>query len=236
MEAALLNNILTMLDVNANSFWVVLGLWSLLIVGFLAVLTTLLMKLLSNANNLSKILALKKPEIDVDSAIRNAVDVTEALRVLKHDNFADRVSVVQMHNGEHSITGIDFFKISITHQSNSKHTYPTIVEFDKGKPIATLLHVIEAIKIDKKPWLAIPDVETMHDDNHCRSFYLSYITKYGTKSIYFFPVTDVNGYLFGMGMIEYTKEKSDMEEKRLEDCKLRFQQIGAMLSGVERND
>lgn len=234
METILLANLLSFISLNPSSVWVIISASTLLTLVFLVVLTTLLIKLLNNSATLISLGSRVKKEEDFDKQIRCAVDVTQSLRSMKHDNFADRVSVIQTHNGDHSITGIDFFKYSITHQSQNEDIYATINDFDKGKPIGVVLDIIDSLKLKKQPWLAYEDVEELKQSSYSRSFYQSYCKVYGTKSVYIFPLVDVRGYMFGFGMVEYVNKSYSMEPKRLEQMADRFKQIGALLSGIEK--
>lgn len=233
METVLFINLLEYVTLNPESVWVAAITTVLIVLLLLVLVTTLLVKLLDNSFTLIRLSARKKKEEEFDKSIRCAVDITESLRAIKHDNFADRVSVIQTHNGDHSITGIDFFKFSITHQTTEHNIYPTIADFDKGKPIGLVLSIIDRLKLKKEPHIAYPSTNACNDSSYCRSFYQSYVIPYGAKSLYIFPLTDVKGYMFGFGMVEYVNQPYTMEDRRIKECEDRFIQIGALLSGTE---
>lgn len=235
MEITLLASLLDFISRNPESIWATVAMVSLLVLTFLVLASTLLLKLVTNTSQLTKRMSKTKSKQDWDEGIRSSKHIADFLRSIKHDNFADRVSLIQLHNGEHSINGLDHYKFTLTDQETVETVTPTIESLRKGMPLSMLIDVIHAIGIEKQTSVCIPDIsKTMHDHN-LRTFRSIYFTPNGTKSVYFFPVVDAYGYFFAVGMVEYVNQPHDMHDKRVRYIEREFLRLGGVLT-IDRRE
>jgi hypothetical protein len=54
----------------------------------------------------------------------------------------------------------------------------------------------------------------------------------GVKSIYMFPLVDSLGFTFGVGMVQYMKDRGTLDKEWALWCKDRFRAIGILLAGT----
>ena len=220
-----MNAILT----NPETAWV--G-YSLLILVALTVALTivsgLLVKLVNNIREISKNINFKKAT-DYKKQIKNEVDVSTILRSLRHDLHADRVCVLQYHNGVHSIADNSLLKVSMSHESLSLNVSSVMNEVQNW--FANSLGDINSDIFDGK-YIAHYNINEIATQPELRSIY-QYLMQKGVKSFYCFPVTDVYGRTFGIGVVQYIRKHHTMDGEWIRWTRDRFVAIGTLLAGTQ---
>jgi hypothetical protein len=238
METAMLASLLKFISMNPDSVWIYLVGMIAFTLTFLVIVTTMLIKIIANSKTLLDSVKGLHSEEELIKGIRDAEYVNEALRTIKHDNFADRVSLLQVHNSIHSVNGIEHFKMSITHQDVMESAGATTQELGT-KPMSMYVDIYKTFKWEGKTHIAIENISALHNDHFIQTFRKAYLERCGTQSVYFFPVKDIHGCLFGIGMVEYLQTGihtaeinlgEGLHEARLESMERSFAMIGGMLS------
>jgi hypothetical protein len=86
-------------------------------------------------------------------------------------------------------------------------------------------------QIFDRQYVAYPNLSTLEALPELRGLYEQF--KDTTRSFYFFPVTDLRGKVFGIGLVQYERHGHDMDEEWLRWCNDMFSNIGTLLAGVD---
>lgn len=194
-------------------------------IGF-SIASSFVVKLVINIKELIKHIPFND-KTDYEKQIKNELNIAPILSEIRHKVHADRVAILQYHNGIHSIANNSLLKVSMTHERLGLDT-SSLMNTLQGWP-ANYLSCLND-KIFDRQFVAFPDINTMRDNVELRSLYEHF--KGSTKSFYFFPVTDLRGKVFGVGIIQYEKYQYDMDDEWLRWANDLFSSIGTLLAGI----
>lgn len=197
-------------------------------VGFgIGMLTKSITTIVTNVKALKK--ELKKP--DYKKQIKCENSVSRVMRNIKDELFADRVLVIQYHNGVYSIANNSLLKLSITHEALERGVKSSMQNFQNTP--SNYLGNWNKIIFDSR-YIAIPSLRSINDSSDERGV-IEYLTDNGVQSMYMFPVEDSMGETFGIGVVEYVKKEHYLDSNKLHWTRSRFQGIGALLAGSEKD-
>lgn len=181
--------------------------------------------------NVKKIIATIKPEKQTDytKQIKREGNIAPLLADIRHNTYADRVCVVQYHNGVHSIANNSLLKVSMTHERVGLNV-PSIMNNVQSWPANYLGNINEQI-FDFR-YIAHPTLKSMAECPDMRGLY-DQLKTHGVKSVYCFPIQDAYGKVFGIGVIQYVHKEHDLDSTWLKWTQARFTSIGALLAGVQ---
>lgn len=224
MEQVILTEILK----DAEYGWLV-GL-SLILVAMTIVLSLISKHVASIIGNMKTIQkALGSPVKDYLKQMKNEADVTVILRTIRRYMGADRVLVLQYHNGVHSISGNHFWKISATHEVlgegvtsmlNSIQSWPSnyLGEWNADIFGGKYVEVVRKVDLNTNPGLR----------GVCEFLNLHKVDK-----LMAFPIADSYGKVFGVGMVHISDKVRYPEEGLITWASQRFYAVGALLAGTE---
>jgi hypothetical protein len=155
-------------------------------------------------------------------------DVTNHLRVIKHDLQCDRVLIMQLHNGIHSIARVPFLRYSCTHEQLSKGT-DSIMQLLQN--INANLYGSWNVDVFDGKNICYPKVHDISTSDPSLAGAEQFIAAHGVQSIYIFPLQDAYGKTYGAGIIEFCREERNLEVEWLKWTHSRFLAIGAILAG-----
>lgn len=130
--------------------------------------------------------------------------VLQKLEDLLHDIGCDRVLIIQYHNGEHSLNGVDFARMSCTHEVVDKSSKPNVKQNMRvqsrllGIPVTAYQSLTRRI-IEEKV-VIIEDVETIKHTNPSTYAELKF---HRAKSIVLVRLTDLQNNIVGFMLAEY---------------------------------
>lgn len=220
--------ILTELLSSSEYGW--LGWLSLLLVAITIVLSLISKNVVSIISNLKIIQAtLGSPVKDYKKQMKNEADVTEILRTIRYDLHADRVLVLQYHNGVHSIAGNHFWKVSATHE-------------ELGKGVTSMMHSVQSwpsnylgewnSQILENNYIVVDGKVDLEDNPGLRGM-CEFLNMYGVDKLMAFPIADSYGKVFGMGMVHITDKSRAPDEDLIKWASQRFYAVGALLAGTK---
>jgi|GEM_PF-4642384 len=193
----------------------------------LATITSFLVKLVSSTKELAKELKISK-ESDYTGQIKNETNISPLLNDIKNTVNADRVCVVQYHNGTRSITNTSLLKLSMTHEKLSGDA-TSIMNKVQNWPANYISTVND--KMFNRQYMAIPKIDDLQQISDLRGVYQQ-LLDFEVKSLYCFPVTDARGKVFGIGLILYTNEECDIDEQKMGWLEEAFANVGTLLAGL----
>lgn len=198
----------------------------IVVVGF-SVASSFMVKLILNIKELTKHLP-GGDSNDYEKQIKNELNISPILSEIRHKLHADRVAILQYHNGIHSIANNSLLKVSMTHERLGLDT-PSIMNQVQGWP-ANYLGCMND-KIFNREYVEFSDMSKMDNSMELRGLYEHF--KNTTQSFYFFPVTDLRGKVFGIGVVQYERHNHKMDEEWLRWANDMFSNIGTLLAGVD---
>lgn len=163
-----------------------------------------------------------KPQLKMDA------DITGHLRTIKHDLLADRVLILQLHNGDFSIARVPFLKYSCSHEQVSKNVDSVMGHLASVQ--ASMFSSLNVRLLDGNN-VCFPDIEDAVREDPTLTTLYQFLGVHGTKSIYFFPLMDSKGLVYGVGVVDYINHH-DLTVEWIKWAHDRFIQIGALLSNV----
>lgn len=213
---------------NPETSWIgYLTIIAVVLVGGLFVVSGLLVKAIDNFKQISA--SLKTQKKDYTRQIKNEANITPLLSDIRHNTHADRVCIVQYHNGVHSIANNSLLKASMTHERlglnvtsvmNSVQNWPANY---LGKINDEIFNHRYVAHHDAKALLDCPDLRGLYEQIKSR----------GVQSIYCFPLHDAFGQVFGIGVVQYTQKKHELNSEWLKWTQARFSSIGTLLAGLD---
>ena len=165
----------------------------------------------------------KKPDMVVD-ALRVSEQVTHKIDEIREGLNADRVWITQFHNGGHFYpTGKSITKFSIMYEtvntgvSSVQSNYQNIPVHLFSKSLNQLV-VADLIEI--------PDFE----DVTVATYGLRYAAQEsGSKSTYLFAINTIDGKFIGTLGIEYTKNKTQLDDEVINNIMIHASSLGGVL-------
>lgn len=224
MEQVILTELLSSSDYG----W--LGWLSLLLVAITITLSLISKNVATIISNLKIIqIELGSPVKDYQKQMKNEADVTEILRTIRHDMYADRVLVMQYHNGMHSIVGNHFWKVSATHEA-------------LGKGVTSMLNSVQSwpsnylgewnAQIFENNYIVVNDKVDLADNPGLRGV-CEFLNMYGVDKLLAFPIADSYGKVFGVGMVHITDKSRTPDADMIKWASQRFYAVGALLAGTK---
>jgi len=153
-----------------------------------------LRKLLKNAANAGRSFSKSFPSI-----IRTNSEVTARLRHLKSDIQADRVLVFQYHNGSHNLNGVDFAKVSCTHEV-VKPGLKTVQQELLNLPVSAYITLTECAFGKEASCLSSVTKLKAYDSSTYEM-----LKAHGVKSAIIKPLKDDNDHIFGFILVEFCR-------------------------------
>jgi len=150
-----------------------------------------------------------KPDIVLD-ALKVGEQITHKIETIREDFKADRVWIIQFHNGGHFYpTGKSIAKFSMLYETVSIGANSIQTSF-QNIPVnlfsKSINHLLENDTIE------IPDFK----DEKIATYGLKYVAEEsGCKSGYLFSIKNIDDKFIGIMGIDYTKKKSKLD---VEDC------------------
>lgn len=142
--------------------------------------------------------------------------ISELLKQIKHESRADRAMVVLYHNGEHSIGGYSFTKMSCIHEcishnvgSSGKQLKPIQKDFT-NIPISAFSTITK--KLFTEGSFILSDLKDLKQ--HDLSTYEEF-KRHSVKSARFYPLTDSSGHIFGFVCFEFKNKIKKATSKEL---------------------
>jgi hypothetical protein len=171
----------------------------------------------------------KTPDM-IKDALRGSELVNSKIEYIKDEFSADRVWILQFHNGGHfyptgkSMAKFSFIYETVTHNTNSiQLTFQNIPVNLFSRSINQLLEydVIE-----------IPDFK----DETVATYGLKYVAEdTGCKSGYFFSIKTIDGKFIGVLGLDYVKRKTKLDNESINQLTNHAASIGGVLMGHLNN-
>jgi hypothetical protein len=150
--------------------------------------------------------------------------INHKLEDIKNKFHADRVWVLQFHNGGHYYpTGKSIQKFSMFYE-NVSNSVDSIKMLFQNIPVSLFSHSVNKILEDNI--LSIADFK----DEKEQTYGLRHTAEEtGCKSVYIAGIRDINNKLIGSLGIEYTKRKKSLDLEQTQALELEATQIGGVL-------
>lgn len=165
---------------------------------------------------------------DYKKQLKNDTDVSAVLKAVREEYSADRVLVLQYHNGVRSVANNHLLKVSATHEvlsGNAKSMINAIQQWPSN-----FIEDWNTSVFDNQ--YLIPSKESFAKEN-LNGIY-EFLSGYGVDQILVFPITDSFGGVFGLGMVQLSKRPYRPSENQVRWGYSRFQAIGALLAGTSK--
>jgi len=191
--------------------------WVAFISGVLGPVLLLIVKNLLDTNK-------KRKKDPLKEATEFSSDFEHILEDLRDDVDADRVWVSQFHNGGHFYpTGKSIQKYSIFYETThpEKMVKPVKMDF-QNIPVSLFSHSIN--EVFTKGYMIATDL--CSEDKYGLKFIAQ---QYGTKSIYYFALKNLEGRFVGTLGIEYTEEVTKLDHDQVDLLLIKSVQLGAIL-------
>lgn len=216
---------------NQETAWIgYLTIIAVVLAGGLFAVSGLLVKAIHNFKQISA--SLKNQKKDYTKQIKNESNITPLLSDIRHNTYADRICILQYHNGVHSIANNSLLKVSMTHERLGLNA-SSIINQVQNWP-ANYLGKINNEAFNHR-YVSHQDIETLLTCPDLRGLY-EQVKGSGVKSIYCFPLHDAFGQVFGIGVIQYTRKKHALSSEWLKWAQARFSSIGTLLAGIEQEE
>ena len=166
----------------------------------------------------------KSKEFNYDPKLHE--NVISALRYIQDETEADRVYVMEFHNGEHYFSGRSQQKLSCTYETVSEGISvesPNMQNIRISNFHSLIKHISDRRKDHQT--LICEDVEEYNSD----ITYKSFLQQKGVKSIFARPVKTLNGKILGVIVLEYVKEKRKWSDEAEEFIRKQARTISGYL-------
>lgn len=140
----------------------------------------------------------KSKEFNYDPASHS--NIISALNYVMEETEADRVYVMEFHNGEHYFSGRSQQKLSCTYETMSEGISSECQNMQNIR-ISNFHGLVQ--KIAEEKTFLCEDLELYSEDLGFKSF----LQGKGVKSIFARPIKTLNGKILGVICLEYVKEK-----------------------------
>jgi hypothetical protein len=140
----------------------------------------------------------KSKQLNYDPNLHGSV--ISALEFTKSETEADRVYVMEFHNGENYFSGKSQQKLSCTYEVVSEGISCEYASLQNIR-VSNMHSMVKYIAMEK-PFVC-EDVEKYGNDISFKSF----LQEKGVQSLFAQPVKSLNGKILGVIIIEYVKEK-----------------------------
>jgi hypothetical protein len=172
-----------------------------------------------------KLFSEKKKKDTLSESIATSKTITEKLEEIKVDNNADRVWLIQFHNGGHFYpTGKSIQKFSIVYEVLNTGVIPCQNQF-QNIPVSLFTNTINYLH--KGEIIAISDTD-LEDKKH--EGFTSIVSGSHVKSTYLFPLYNIKSAFIGIVGIDYVNKKTELSEEKITDIALELSTIGGVIN------
>ena len=228
MEIALLTSLLG----SGEYGW--LGWLSLLLLAasiMLGVLSKTVLTVIESAKQIKKLTATQP--VNYHSQIKSDAGIANILRIIRRDLNADRVLVLQYHNGVRSIANNHLLKVSATHEAIAQNM-PAVINDMQSWPSNYLGDWNNEI-FDNR-YLSVSQNVDFDKSSSLRGI-CEFLKAQGVRRMYIFPITNAYGAVFGVGLVQQISRDVQLSDDMIKWASQRFHGIGALLSpAVEDED
>ncbi len=167
----------------------------------------------------------KTPDM-VKDALRISELVTTKIEHIKDEFSADRVWILQFHNGGHFYpTGKSMAKFSLIYETVSSNTNSVQLSF-QNIPVNLFSRSINQLL--ENDIIIIPDFK----DETVATYGLKYIAEdTGCKSAYLFAIKTIDDKFIGVLGLDYTKKKTKLDMESINHISNHSASIGGVLMG-----
>ena len=165
----------------------------------------------------------KKPDMVVD-ALRVSEQVTHKIDEIREGVNADRVWITQFHNGGHFYpTGKSITKFSIMYETVNTGV-SSVQSHYQNIPVHLFSKSLNQLVV--ADLIEIPDFE----DVTVATYGLRYAAQEsGSKSTYLFAINTIDGKFIGTLGIEYTKNKTQLDDEVINNIMIHASSLGGVL-------
>jgi GAF domain-containing protein len=149
-------------------------------------------------------------------------NVVSALEYVQQETEADRVYVMEFHNGEHYFSGRSQQKLSCTYEVVSDGISAECQKLQNIR-ISNFHGLIKDIAQEKT--FACPDIKEYNQDIAFKSF----LESKGVQSVFARPIKTLNGRILGVIALDYVKEKRAWSDEAEEFVKKQARVISGYL-------
>ena len=154
------------------------------------------------------------------------------LAIMREKVGADRVLLLQVHNGERSIAKNPFLKYSCTHEALSVDA-DSIMGKIRDAQMSMCNHW--ANKLVDNEVITCESVACLKNDLGMKALH-QYIESFAVKSLYVFPLRDRYGVVYGMGVVHFNTTEVKLTEKTKAWLKSQFAITAILLAHGEHDD
>jgi hypothetical protein len=167
----------------------------------------------------------KKKKDVMETNVSHYVQIGDQLESLMRKMRADRVWMLQFHNGGNFYpTGKSIQKFSIFYEAVSNPSVPRVQHMYQNIPVSIFYKAFD--EAQKTGEILIKD----RLDNKIPTYGLKYaLEQSNTRSSYLFKITTLGGKFTGAIAVSYT-EATELSEQDLDDIRREVSAIGGMLS------
>lgn len=172
---------------------------------------------------ITKLMADKKTDI-LSAALEINSVVTEKLDIVKKETEADRIWLLQFHNGGNFYpTGKSIQKFSMGYELLNSDSVPCQSQF-QNIPVSLFSKQIHSLH--KGVVISVADT-TIGETKYAG--FTSVIVGSGVKSTYIFPVYNIKGDLVAIVGLDYNTKKIELDQSKLINIELEVSTIGGVL-------
>jgi hypothetical protein len=166
----------------------------------------------------------------LSEAIEVNTIITEKLETVRLEASADRIWLLQFHNGGHFYpTGKSIQKFSMVYELSCTDSIPCQTQF-QNIPVSLFSKQIN--NLHKGHIAVVPDTEIDEMQYHGIT---SVISSLGIKSTYVFPIYNIKNDFVGIVGVDYDKEKRNLDSVEINDLALEISTIGGVLNNYLNN-
>lgn len=207
-----------------------IGWVSLLLLGIAIVLSFLSKSIVSIIDNIKNIQdRLRPPVNNYKKQVKNEADITDIIRAIQRDLHADRVLVLQYHNGVHSIANNHLLKVSATHEVVARYS-KSMLNAVQGWPSNYLGEWNS--ELFENEYVEVKDKVSIEEHPGLRGV-CEFLNAYDIDKMILFPITDSYGEVFGIGMVHMKKGAPYPSHDMVRWASQRFTAVGALLAGIQ---
>jgi hypothetical protein len=171
-----------------------------------------------------------KKKDTLSEAIEINTIITEKLETVRTEVTADRIWLLQFHNGGHFYpTGKSIQKFSMVYELSCNDTIPCQTQF-QNIPVSLFSKQIN--NLHKGQIGIVPDTDIEDMQYHGIT---SVIGSLGIKSTYVFPIYNIKNEFVGIVGVDYDKEKKELDIIEINHVALEISTIGGVLNNYLNN-
>lgn len=168
---------------------------------------------------------------DYKKQLKYESDVTAVLKAVREEFSADRVVLMQYHNGVKSVANNHLLKVSASHEVVSSTARSMLTDIQQWPS-----NFIDSWNsaVFENDYITVGDNYFVKDTTETKGVY-EFLYRYGVERLVIFPVSDPYGAVFGLAMVHLSGGHAIPSSERLKWAYARFQAIGALLAGVTKD-